>query len=289
MVLQDWYQIVTPATLKADCMIVFPNAKINLGLRILRKRTDGYHDIQSYMLPVNLCDALEIVPSYDTFGYSSSGLPIAGDEEDNLCVKAVRLMESYYEIPPVKVHLHKIIPSGSGLGGGSSNGAFALSLLRRLYAMKLCNAELEGLAAVLGCDCPFFVINKAQLIEGTGHPTHKFIHLPDYDIVIVVPKLSISTTWAYSIITPSGTKLPSHEEVVDNEENWKDMMVNDFEAPIFSHFPELAHIKRTLYEAGAFYASMSGSGSAVYGLFKSKPDVSGLFKDHFVWVGKTIS
>lgn len=268
-------------------MIVFPNAKINLGLRILRKRTDGYHDLQSYMLPVNLCDALEIVPSLDTFGYSSSGLPIAGDEEDNLVVKAVRLMESYYEIPPVKIHLHKIIPSGSGLGGGSSNGAFALSLLRRLYAMKLCNAELEGLAAVLGCDCPFFVVNKAQLIEGTGHPTHKFIHLPEYHIVIVVPNLSVSTTWAYSIVTPSGIAIPPPEEVIETHELWKELMVNDFEAPVFAHYPQLARIKQTLYEAGAFYASMSGSGSAIYGLFKNKPEVNGLFEDYFVWKGKT--
>lgn len=269
-------------------MIVFPNAKINLGLRVRRKRKDTYHDIQSYMLPVNLCDALEIVPSDDDFTFTVTGLPLAVDEEDNLCVKAVRIMKEYYDIRPVKIHLHKIIPSASGLGGGSSDGAFALSLIRKLFSMKLCNAELEGMAAVLGCDSSFFIVNKAQLIEKTGHPTHKFLHLPEYHIVIVVPYYGISTTWAYSNIIPSGVNLPAPDELTDTELNWKNMLINDFEEVVFRHYPDLEVIKQKLYDTGAFYASMSGTGSAVYGLFTFRPNVNGLFNGYFVWAGKTI-
>lgn len=268
-------------------MIVFPNAKINLGLRILNKRSDGYHNIQSYIIPVNLCDALEIVPSPDEFSFSSSGLPIEGPVEDNLCVKAFRMMEKNYHINPVRIHLHKIIPIGSGLGGGSSDAAFALVLLRRIFNLKLCNNELEMMASMLGSDCPFFIINKPQLIEETGKPTQKFIHLPSYHILIVIPEVPISTAWAYSIVKPLNEPLLAVEALINREHKWPELLINDFEGPVFKHYPKLAEIKETLYNSGAFFASMSGSGSAIFGLFRELPDISGLFPDCFVWSGTT--
>ncbi len=267
-------------------MIVFPNAKINLGLRILEKRPDGYHNIQSYMIPVTFSDALELVPS-DVFEFSSTGLDIHVTDNDNICVKAFRLMERTYGVKPVKMHLHKIIPPGSGLGGGSSDGAFTLIILRKLFNLKLCNNELEIMAAMLGSDCPFFIVNKPQLVEHTGKPTHKFLRLPQYHIVIVIPPFSISTARAYSMVKPSGTELPDASRLLKNEANWPELLVNDFEEPLFNQHPELPAIKNKLYQAGAFYASMSGSGSAIYGLFHKEPDVAGLFEDSFVWSGLT--
>lgn len=267
-------------------MIVFPNAKINLGLRILGKRPDGYHNIQSYMIPVGLSDALELVPS-DDFEFSSTGLEVNVAIEDNICVKAFRLMESTYNVKPVKMHLHKIIPAGSGLGGGSSNGAFTLTILRKLYNLKLCNNELEIMAAMLGSDCPFFIANKPQMVEHTGRPTHKFLRLPQYHIVIVIPPFPISTAHAYSLVKPSGKELPESSTLLKNESNWPELLVNDFEEPLFNLHPELHAIKNKLYQAGAFYASMSGSGSAIYGLFHNEPDLEGLFVGCFVWNGLT--
>ncbi len=266
-------------------MIVFPNAKINVGLRILNKRTDGYHNIQSYMIPVNLCDALEIVPSAGDFSFSTSGLTVDCPVERNLCVRAYRLMQESYNIGPVKMHLHKIIPTGSGLGGGSSDAAYVLTLLRRIFDLKVCNNELEMMASMLGNDCPFFIVNKPRMIEDKGKPTQKFIHPASYPIVIVIPDFSISTAWAYSVAQPTNKLLPNTEVLLHNEERWPDLLVNDFEQPLFGRYPQLASIKEALYKAGAFYASMSGSGSAMYGLFREMPDVTGLFPHYFVWKG----
>ncbi|MFA6949769.1 MAG: 4-(cytidine 5'-diphospho)-2-C-methyl-D-erythritol kinase [Lentimicrobiaceae bacterium] len=270
-------------------MIVFPNGKINLGLRVVRKRTDSYHDISSYMIPISLSDALEMVPSPDTFHYTSSGLPVGGTPEENLCVKAFRFMQKTYDIAPVNIHLHKVIPLGAGLGGGSSDATFALSLLRRLFDLKFCNNELETMAGMLGSDCPFFVDNKAQLIEARGTPARKFLHLPDYHIVVVVPPVAISTSWAYSHVIPSGEVMPDEAVLLNHEDNWRGLLVNDFEAAVFKDFPVIERIKAQLYDAGAFYASMSGSGSAVYGLFKEQPDCRPLFKNLFVWEGKLLT
>ncbi len=238
------------------------------------------------MIPVGLSDALELVPS-DDFEYCSTGLDVDVAESDNICVKAFRLMESTYGVKPVKMHLHKIIPAGSGLGGGSSNGAFTLTILRKLYNLKLCNNELEIMAAMLGSDCPFFIANKPQMVQHTGRPTHKFLRLPQYHIVIVIPPFPISTANAYSLVKPSGKELPDASRLLKNESNWSELLVNDFEEPLFSLHPELPAIKNKLYQAGAFYASMSGSGSAVYGLFHKEPDIAELFDGYFTWVGLT--
>lgn len=269
-------------------MIVFPNAKINLGLRILKKRTDGYHDIHSYMVPVNFCDALEIVPSHDGFSFSTSGINIEPGVRENLCVQAYELMKQTYDISEVKIHLHKLIPPGSGLGGGSSDAAFTLSLLRKLHNINVCNSEIEGLASLLGSDCPFFVTNKPQLVQFTGTPSHKFLRLKNYYVVIVIPPVHISTPWAYSIITPSGVELPDPDTILTDEDKWPELLVNDFEEPVFKYYPELREIKNKLYKSGAFFASMSGSGSAIYGLFRTTPQVENLFEGYTLWKGEVI-
>lgn len=269
-------------------MIVFPNAKINLGLRVLDKRPDGYHNIESYMIPVNFCDGLEIVPSNDGFKYSESGLPIDAQDDKNIVISAYRQMETTYRIKPVKIHLHKVIPVGAGLGGGSSDGAFTISLLRRLYDLKICDNELEELSGLLGSDCPFFIINKPQKIEGKGTPTRQFLRVPQYYVVIIIPPIQISTAWAYNVVKPSNIKLPDPKTLLDHENQWKDLLFNDFEEVIFKHHPELEIIKADLYKAGAFYASMSGSGSAIYGLFSKPKDTKHLFKGYTVWQGETI-
>lgn len=266
-------------------MIVFPNGKINLGLRIINKDPDGYHNLESYMVPIGLCDALEIVPSADEFSFTTSGLPIKGTDGDNLCVKAFNLMQSTYHIPPVRIHLHKIIPMGSGLGGGSSDATFTLALLRKMFDLKFCNNELEELAGLLGSDCPFFVTNRAQLITGRGLATHKFLRMPRYFITMVFPSVEISTSWAYSHIVPSGLPIPGSDKLLGNEANWPRILVNDFEEVVFNEHPTLASIKEQLYESGAFYASMSGSGSAIFGLFKEYVDCKSFFSDMMVWEG----
>ncbi len=268
-------------------MIVFPNAKINLGLRVLNKRTDGYHNIESYLVPVNFCDALEIVPSSDGFVYSETGTPVKSSETDNLVIRAYRSMEVNFKIKPVKIHLHKIIPVGAGLGGGSSDAAYTLTLLRRLFDLRICNNELEDISGKLGSDCPFFINNKPQKIEGTGKPVNQFLRLPQYHILIVIPDIQLSTAWAYSVIKPSGTKLPERELIVNHELEWKNILINDFEEPIFTKYPILAKIKQDIYSAGAFYASMSGSGSSIYGLFKEEPQIGARFSQYFSWQGKT--
>jgi 4-diphosphocytidyl-2-C-methyl-D-erythritol kinase len=252
-------------------MIVFPNAKINLGLRIIEKRQDGYHNLESYMVPVAFYDVLEIVPSENGFSFSSSGIKLDTSSRHNLCVQAYDLIKRNYPIKPVKIYLHKLIPAGSGLGGGSSNATFTLSLLRRIFDLKFCNNELEDLAIMLGSDCPFFVINKPQEINNIGITTRNFLPLPDFNIVIVTPGFNISTAEAYRHVKPSGKSIPNSKDLIGNYDKWPDLLFNDFEDYAFGLFPILADIKSKLYEMGAFYASMSGSGSAIYGLFKQGP------------------
>ena len=250
-------------------MIVFPNAKINLGLRVVARREDGYHDIESVFLPVGLADALEITPSMDgRFSFASSGIVIGGDIESNLCVKAFRLMQRKYNVPALRIFLHKIIPAGAGLGGGSSDAAFTLKLINRMFSLKICNQELMERAAELGSDCPFFIENRPCLATGRGE------HLQPIDpffgrkfILIVKPDLSVSTAWAYSHVVPSGKHLPPPASIPENPRLWNSLLPNDFETAVFEEWPEIGQIKQLLLQMGAGYAAMSGSGSAVFGLF----------------------
>ncbi|MCF8234210.1 MAG: 4-(cytidine 5'-diphospho)-2-C-methyl-D-erythritol kinase [Bacteroidales bacterium] len=262
-------------------MIVFPNSKINIGLHILRKRTDGFHEIESLFYPVSLKDALEIIPAKDgSFDFRASGLPIPGNPSENICVKAYELVRAKYGIPPVKMHLHKAVPMQAGLGGGSADGAFSLKLLDTLFELKLGNAKLKELALQLGSDCPFFIENRPAIAGGRGELLKTLdFDLSGYHLVLIKPDLNISTAEAYAMARPDHNR-PSLEKLVKTPvASWKDHVQNDFEKSLFSKYPELAHIKKKLYANGAIYASMSGSGSTVYGLFEEQTNIENQFGD----------
>jgi len=252
-------------------MISFPNAKINLGLHVVERRSDGYHNLESLFYPVELCDILEVIPG-ERFGFQSTGLTIKGPEEENLVVRAWRLLQKRFDLPPVRIHLHKVIPIGAGLGGGSSDGAFMLKMANDLFMLGMTEAKLEEMAAALGADCPFFIGNRAALATGTGNILQPVdLDLSGYKIVIVKPPLAVSTGMAYKVVTP---RRPDHtvaEVVTRPVEEWKELLVNDFEEHVFAMFPEIGTIREELCRLGAIYASMSGSGSSVYGLFREIP------------------
>jgi 4-diphosphocytidyl-2-C-methyl-D-erythritol kinase len=250
-------------------MIVYPNAKINLGLNILRKREDGFHEIASVFYPVKWKDALEVVRA-NHLKFTSGGLAIPGTVESNLCLKAYTLLKEAYDIPPVHIHLHKVLPMGGGLGGGSSDAAFTLRVLNEMFSLHLETNTLKSLAAKLGSDCAFFIDNTPQMATGRGEVLTPFnLNLKGYKILLVYPAVGVSTPWAYSQIKPKAAEYSITETLQGPIENWKNQLVNDFEAPIFEAHPELGEIKEALYEFGAVYASMSGSGSTLFGIFKS--------------------
>lgn len=254
-------------------MIVFPNCKINLGLHILRKRPDGFHDLETAFYPVKLQDALEIVqssaPTAD-IEFTTSGLKIDSSNEENICVKAYHLLKKNFpEMPPIKMHLHKVIPSGAGLGGGSSDGAFTLTLLNKKFNLELNEKQLINFALQLGSDCPFFIKNQPCYATGRGEKLEEIeLNLSDYKIVLVNPGIHVHTGQAFSRITPSDQRTSIREIIKQPVENWKDILKNDFEETVFKEHPEIKVIKEKLYAAGAAYVSMSGSGSSMYGLFE---------------------
>jgi 4-diphosphocytidyl-2-C-methyl-D-erythritol kinase len=267
-------------------MICFPNAKINLGLNVTGKRPDGYHEIETVFYPVPLKDALEIVPS-DRFSFDGTGIPIDAPAERNLVVKALRLVESLYRLPPVGVYLRKAIPSGAGLGGGSSDAAFMLKLLNGFHRLGIAEGTLEGLAERLGADCPFFIRNKPVFASGKGNVFEPVsLSLKGYYLCLVKPGIAVSTAEAYAAVTPQKPAISLKEAVALSPEAWRGVMVNDFERSLFPKYPVIGEIKRALYDAGAVYASMSGSGSSVYGLFRQPVNVKTRFPSCFVWEGE---
>ena len=261
-------------------MIIFPNAKINLGLHILRKRTDGYHDIQTCMYPIPLKEALEIIPA-DVFSFSSSGILIPGNSDQNLIVGAYHLLSADFpEMAPVASHLHKNIPIGAGLGGGSADAAFALRLLNDQFSLQLSLKQLEDYASQLGSDCPFFVRNKPQIAGGRGEILEPYpVNLAGNWFFLVHPGIHIGTKEAYAGIKPMERR-EDLTAILSETSSWKSKLVNDFESGIFNAYPEIAAIKASMYQAGAWYAAMSGSGSAVFGLFKEPPEDLD-FPDHY--------
>lgn len=268
-------------------MVVFPNAKINLGLHILRKRTDGYHDIETCFVPIPLRDALEIMEG-DEFRFNASGLGIPGREQDNLCVKAYHLLQAEFDLPPVLIHLHKIIPMGGGLGGGSSDASSMLRSLNELFQLSLDDEQLEAYASRLGSDCPFFIRNQVVLASGTGNQFQPVkLKLEGTYVVLVFPQIMVPTAEAYAGVEPKMPEVPLKEILEGTPlEQWKSRLVNDFERSVFGQYPELSQIKKQLYESGAWYASMSGSGSTIYGLFDHRPDVSTLSGSYKIWQGQ---
>ncbi|RYY45795.1 MAG: 4-(cytidine 5'-diphospho)-2-C-methyl-D-erythritol kinase [Chitinophagaceae bacterium] len=251
-------------------MIDFPNAKINLGLNILSRRADGYHNLQTIFYPIALKDALEVIPS-DTAGiqFTSSGLPISGSADNNLCVKAYHLIKKDFpEIGSLKAHLHKAIPMGAGMGGGSADGAFMLKLLNRLFDLKLSDDELMQYALALGSDCPFFIYNQPCLASSRGELLEPIkVDLSGFQMLIINPGIHINTAAAFAGISPGMNATDLREIIAGPVDSWKGQLVNDFEPYAFSRHPELPAIKETLYAQGAVYSAMTGSGSSLYGIF----------------------
>jgi 4-diphosphocytidyl-2-C-methyl-D-erythritol kinase len=267
-------------------MISFPNAKINLGLDVIERRNDGYHNISSCFYPVPLKDILEINLS-NTFSFNISGLQIPGDQGGNLVVKAYKILKKDFNLPPVSMHLHKNIPMQSGLGGGSSDGAYTLRMLNELFELFLDDSVISDYASMLGSDCPFFIYNVPSIITGRGEEVEEIdLDLNGYIICVVKPDVSISTPNAYQNIQPGNPAYPVSTILSDQEiGNWKEMLKNDFEKVILNIHPGLSELKSNLYEMGALYVSMTGSGSAFYGIFKDPPSFKGKFPDnYFYWM-----
>ncbi|WP_221647832.1 4-(cytidine 5'-diphospho)-2-C-methyl-D-erythritol kinase [Bacteroides caccae] len=252
-------------------MITFPNIKINLGLSITEKRPDGYHNLETVFYPVALEDALEIRTNPEAqqkFTLHQHGMEIAGNPENNLVVKAYLLLDKEFHLPPVEIHLYKHIPSGAGLGGGSSDAAFMLKLLNEHYNLQLSDKQLEDYAATLGADCAFFIKNTPTYAEGIGNIFSPIeLSLKGYRIMIVKPDVFVSTREAFANIRPHRPEYPVREVIRRPVAEWKDTLINDFEASVFPQYPVIGEIKEELYHQGAIYASMSGSGSSVFGLF----------------------
>lgn len=267
-------------------MLDFPNAKINLGLYITSKRPDGYHNLQSCFYPVRWCDALEILPAGEE-RFDMTGLPVPGNPESNLCLKAYKLLQADFNLPPVHMHLHKVIPMGAGLGGGSADAAFTLKILNKQFELNLTDDALEAYARQLGSDCAFFIRNKPVIATEKGDVfSPAELDLTGYTCVIVYPGIHITTAEAYANITPRKPTCKMDMLLKQDVSVWKDVLKNDFEEALFPKYPELPQIKDKLYAAGAAYASMTGSGSAVYGLFKSEPEATLVFPDHYIiWKG----
>jgi len=266
-------------------VVTFPNAKINLGLQILRKRPDGYHDISSLFLPIPLCDVLEVIES-KKLSFASSGLPIPGNTDDNLCLKAYHLLKADFDLPPVSIHLHKVIPMGAGLGGGSADGAFVLSMLNEKFGLRLTQKQLESYAAQLGSDCPFFIGNLAAIASGRGTDLASHaIDLKGHYLVLLFPGIHIGTREAYAGVKPHAGQ-PNIADILAAPVNqWKNTLKNDFETSVFPSRPLLPSLKDLLYQTGAAYASMTGSGSTIYGIFETQPVLSALPAGVTSWTG----
>ncbi|MDX9883585.1 MAG: 4-(cytidine 5'-diphospho)-2-C-methyl-D-erythritol kinase [Prolixibacteraceae bacterium] len=253
-------------------MITFPNAKINIGLHITEKRSDGFHNIETVMYPVPFTDVLEFVES-DALRFDSSGLPIDSSPGQNLVLKAYHLLKEKYDLPPIHIHLHKYIPMGAGLGGGSSDAAFMLKMLNDHFSLNIQEDELENFAGRLGSDCAFFIRNRPVYASGKGELMKPVdLDLSEIYILLVKPPFGISTQEAYNKVIPQKSRLSLKALVDFSLIQWKSNINNQFEKTLFPVHPELAEIKEKLYHLGAVYASMTGSGSAVYGLFRSNPE-----------------
>lgn len=257
-------------------MITFPNAKINLGLNIVEKRPDGYHNLETVFYPVQIEDALEVNilnRSDEKFRLHQAGLEIAGEAANNLVVKAYQLLDERFNLPPVDIHLFKHIPSGAGMGGGSSDAAYMLKLLNEMFYLNLTLESLEEYAAKLGADCAFFIRNTPTYAEGIGNVFSPLaLSLKGYRIVVVKPDIFVSTRQAFSLIKPHRQEVPLKEVVKRPVEEWKELMVNDFEESVFPQYPYIKEIKDEFYKQGALYAAMTGSGSSVFGIFEPEAD-----------------
>ncbi len=263
-------------------MITYPIAKINLGLQVTEKRPDGFHNLETIFYPIQMQDALEVVEAGD-FKFEVTGTALDGDPMQNLVVKAYNLLKADYDIPKVHIHLHKSIPSGAGLGGGSSDAAYMLMLLNDLFKLKITKEKLMNYALALGSDCPFFIHGKPVFATGRGEIMQDVtVNLNEYFLILVKPPVHIPTAEAYQNIIPQRPRLSLKGLIGFSVSKWKGNVLNQFERYVFQKYPEVEQIKKTLYDQGASFALMSGSGSAVYGLFRSeKRGIEKLFPEDY--------
>jgi 4-diphosphocytidyl-2-C-methyl-D-erythritol kinase len=253
---------------------------------VLSKRPDGFHDLETCFYPVPWLDVLEIIPS-DIFSFTSTGLGIPGKQEENLCIKAYQLLKNKFGLPPVSIHLHKIIPMGAGLGGGSSDAAYTIRLINDKFELNLSTHTLMEYASQLGSDCAFFIQDKPMLGTGRGEVLNDIeIPLKGKYLIIVKPEIHVSTADAFSGITPRPSPYSIKETVTQHPiDQWKNVLKNDFEDTVFKKFPAIKEIKEKLYARGAMYASMSGSGAAVFGIFQSEVNLFDTFAGAIIWSG----
>ncbi|GAB3896687.1 4-(cytidine 5'-diphospho)-2-C-methyl-D-erythritol kinase [Larkinella knui] len=264
-------------------MILFPNAKINLGLHITEKRSDGFHNLESCFYPVPLNDLLEIIPASKN-SFTISGATIPGDSATNLCMRAYELLKHDVELPPIQMYLHKMIPIGAGLGGGSADAACTLRLLNEQFSLALAVEQLEMYARQLGSDCAFFIRNRPlYCLEKGDHFEDIDVSLRGYTIVLVYPNLAISTAEAYANVRPQKPAISLRTLLQAPIDTWQKTIRNDFETSLFQRYPVLDTIKQELYQSGAVYASMSGSGSTIYGIFEQAVSLPDHFSNYQVW------
>jgi 4-diphosphocytidyl-2-C-methyl-D-erythritol kinase len=266
-------------------MIGFPNGKINVGLSVTEKRPDGFHNLETIMIPVEIHDVLEIIISPDKiFSFDSTGIQLTGDFKDNLVFMAYELLKREFQLSAVKIHLHKVIPTGAGLGGGSSDAAFTIRMINKLFNLGLTIEKMQDYAKKLGSDCSFFIENKTVLATGRGDQFEPMdLNLADQFIVIVKPDIHIGTPEAYSWIHPSKKEKSLKELIKSPIHNWQNLVINDFEAEVLKRYSVVKMIRDELYEMGATYASLTGSGSAVFGIFSKPVQPGNRFTNHFVW------
>jgi 4-diphosphocytidyl-2-C-methyl-D-erythritol kinase len=278
-------------------MLSFPNCKINIGLNITGKRADGYHNIETVFYPVRWNDALEIIHSAVSQNssdliFTQSGVIVDGEQKDNLCIKAFQLLKKDFpHLPIIKIHLHKAIPMGAGLGGGSADAAFTLKALNEKFSLNLSTDQLLAYALQLGSDCPFFILNTPCFASGRGEILEPVkMDLTGYQLVLANPGIHVNTKWAFSQLAINyfdrpASEIPIHSiaQIISQPvSNWKEWLINDFERPVFEKYPAIKAIKQAFYEKGALYASMSGSGSSVYGIFDKNPNSSFNFPGNYL-------
>lgn len=267
-------------------MIYYPNAKINLGLNIVSKRSDGYHNLETIFYPIQIKDAIEVTLSNNgKDSFIEAGIQVDSLPEKNLVIKALNLMRENYEIPPLEIQLLKKIPFGAGIGGGSADASFMLRLLNDKFSLGISLEHLAQMASKLGADCPFFIYNKAMFASGIGEQLEDIdLSLGNYYLALVKPDIHIPTKDAFTHVKPEYPQVSLKAIAKRPVSEWKELMYNDFEKSVFPKYLQIAQIKQKLYDLGAVYSSMSGSGSSVYGVFEAKPDLASHFVDCFVWI-----
>ena len=272
-------------------MVTFPNAKINLGLDVVARRPDGYHNLETVFYPIPLCDILEITPAEEPdapeYTFTMYNAMFDGDDNDNLVVRAYKTLAADHKLPKVQMSLYKNIPTGAGLGGGSADAAFALKMINSMAGLELSNEKLEEYAATIGADCAFFIKNEPAYATGIGNIlTPTSCDISGYTLVLVKPDIHISTKDAYALVTPAAAETPLTDIVSHPVDEWRGVMKNDFEKSVFAKHPSMEKIKEKLYAMGAVYASMSGSGSSFFGIFKEEQELENIKKEFpgmFCW------